>query len=265
MEHDFLRKEEELRKQNKQLEMKTKEILQKVDDIVHNMRDFKLEDTKPIEPRELHLPKSVEEMGTKGMIHFYKTKIKALQEDLIKTQNELKIKNEELKKFQREHQAVAEEKEKWFLQYNVQKNANVKQEKQISAYNSKLQLKETENVALKKENEQLRNDLKNISSELSVCENRLKRTMQELEKNRTAMNTLRQEEKETKEAFRNNIKELTATVKQIQKHKNELLQGYKKQIQLINNLKKQKDHVESCKVLELAESDFLKLLEWKLD
>lgn len=92
MEGDFLKKEEQLRKENKQLELKTKEILQKVDDMVHNMKDFKFEDLKPIEPRELHLPKSVDEMGTKGMIHFYKSKIKTLQEDLTKAQNELKNK-----------------------------------------------------------------------------------------------------------------------------------------------------------------------------
>jgi hypothetical protein len=45
---------------------------------------------------------------------------------------------------------------------------------------------------------------------------------------------------ESKESYRNNLKDLTSTVKQIQKHKNELLHGYKKQIQLIDNLKKQK-------------------------
>ena len=95
MEQDFLKKEEEFRKENKLLELKTKELLQKVDDM-KKMQDLQLRDFKPemrrLEAKDLNLPKSVDEMGTKGMLHFYKSKIKALMEDLEKTQNELKNK-----------------------------------------------------------------------------------------------------------------------------------------------------------------------------
>lgn len=68
-------------------------------------------------------------------------------------------------------------------------------EKQISSLNTKLQLKESENLTLKKENDQLKNDLKNISNDLGVCENRLKRTTQEVEKNKAAIKILKQEDK----------------------------------------------------------------------
>ncbi|RZB39307.1 uncharacterized protein BDFB_004783 [Asbolus verrucosus] len=275
--HHFLRKEEEFRKENKQLEQRTKEILQKVDDImVKKLQDFQFEDTfkfkqeakhipDRIDAKDLNLPKSVDEMGTRGMVHFYKAKIKTLQGDLEKLQNELKSKSEELKKSQKNHQIAAEEKEKWFLQCNLEKNCNAKLEKQIAACNAKLQVKDNENLALKKENDQLKNDLKNSCGELSATETRLKRACLEVEKHKTMLKALRQEQKETKESYTHNLKDLTVTVKQIQKHKNELLQGYKKQIQLIDNLKKQKAHVESCKVLELAENEFFKLLDWKLE
>ncbi|KAJ3648300.1 hypothetical protein Zmor_020113 [Zophobas morio] len=268
MEQDFLKKEEEFRKENKLLELKTKELLQKVDDM-KKMQDLQLRDFKPemrrLEAKDLNLPKSVDEMGTKGMLHFYKSKIKALMEDLEKTQNELKNKNEELKKIQKSHQTLSEEKEKWFLQYNVEKNTSTKLEKQIIASNSRLQLKESENISLKKELEQLKTELKNTCSELSASESRLKRALQDVEKQKISLKNLRQEEKESKDEYRKNLKDLNTTVKQIQKHKNELLQGYKKQIQLIDNLKRQKAHVESCKVLELAESEFFKLLDWKIE
>lgn len=43
-----------------------------------------------------------------------------------------------------------------------------------------------------------------------------------------------------KDHSRKQINDLTATIKLIEKHKMELLNGFKKQMQLIDNLKKQK-------------------------
>lgn len=45
---------------------------------------------------------------------------------------------------------------------------------------------------------------------------------------------------EMKDTSRKQINDLTVTIKQIEKHKLELLDGFKKQMQLIDNLKKQK-------------------------
>lgn len=47
---------------------------------------------------------------------------------------------------------------------------------------------------------------------------------------------------EMKDDSRKQINELTATIKQIEKHKLELINGFKKQMQLIDTLKKQKVH-----------------------
>jgi chromosome segregation ATPase len=46
-----------------------------------------------------------------------------------------------------------------------------------------------------KEVEQLKNELKNSSNELNASENRLKRASQEIEKHKSIVKTLRQEEK----------------------------------------------------------------------
>jgi chromosome segregation ATPase len=48
---------------------------------------------------------------------------------------------------------------------------------------------------LRKEVEQLKNELKNSSNELNASENRLKRASQEIEKHKSLVKTLRQEEK----------------------------------------------------------------------
>lgn len=92
MDESFLKKEQEFRKTNEQLEEKNKELMRKVDDILIKKlpdiqrRDFAISN---ISAKELNLPKSVDEMGPKAMLHFYKTKLKTLQNDFDKTQQQL--------------------------------------------------------------------------------------------------------------------------------------------------------------------------------
>jgi hypothetical protein len=43
----------------------------------------------------------------------------------------VQFKADELKKMQKNYQGACEEKEKWFLQYNIEKNCNAKLEKQV--------------------------------------------------------------------------------------------------------------------------------------
>lgn len=58
--------------------------------------------------------------------------------------------------------------------------------------------------------------------------------------------------KEMKDNSRKQINELTATIKQIEKHKLELINGFKKQMQLIENLKKQKVCLVTKQIIKRA-------------
>ncbi|KAJ8934134.1 hypothetical protein NQ314_013593 [Rhamnusium bicolor] len=71
--------------------------------------------------------------------------------------------------------------------------------------------------------------------------------------------------KELKESHRKQINDLTSTVKHIEKHKTELLNGFKKQMQLIDNLKKQKMYLEAHKIAELSENEYMKILDLKME
>ncbi|KAJ8941703.1 hypothetical protein NQ318_023299 [Aromia moschata] len=254
MESDLLIKEDEFYKENEKLEQRTKELMRKVNDVM-KIQDNLIKETLKTKtemnnakinnynfsanteyPKFLDssgdcvkheenpgVPNAVDAMGRKGASHFYRAKIKSMQAENVKLYSENKKKIEDVKKLQKENQTLLEEKEKM-----------------VSALNSKLQSKDCEVASVRKEIDQVRKELKNSNMNLNSSEIRLNRAYEENEKLKESLKSVKEEEKEMKELYRKQINDLQTTVKQIEKHKLELINGFKKQLQLINILKKQK-------------------------
>jgi hypothetical protein len=69
---------------------------------------------------------------------------------------------------------------------------------------------------------------------------RLNRSLEELEKLRTAVHNHERDDKELRDLTRKKDDKVAVDMKRLEKQKTELLLGFKKQMQLIDNLKKQK-------------------------
>ncbi|XP_050295937.1 testis-expressed protein 9 [Anthonomus grandis grandis] len=291
MEADLLLKEDEYYKENEKIELKTKILLQKANDVM-KIQETLIKDSlktksdisevrknnyintkKPTSDESIFCGELFGEDtnpnnnpdNTSGVLRIYRAKLKNLVAEKERLYVELRQKSEEIKKLQKENLSFKEEKEKWFLSYNNGKINIGKLENQLTNVNSKLQSKETENACLRKEVEQLKRDLKSNNLNFNNCEVRLTRATEENEKLKQALKHCKDEEKDLKEGYRKQLTELTSTVKNLEKQKVELLNGFKKQMQLIDVLKKQKMHLEAYKIGEMTEGEYLKILDWKFE
>ncbi|ORX41961.1 hypothetical protein BCR36DRAFT_169181 [Piromyces finnis] len=137
-----------------------------------------------------------------------------------------------------------------------------KYKKDDEEYKKKKESYETEIANLKKEITKLKRSKKQNETDINSKDIKLNRTLDELEKYKAQVNSLTQEIKDLKENDRKSIEQLLMDNKQLEKQKAEILLAMKKQMQLINVLKKQKIHIEAAKLLQFTEEEFLKALNW---
>lgn len=108
----------------------------------------------------------------------------------------------------------------------------------------------------------LQRDQKQAASNKNVTEVRLNRALEEVEKYKTALQKTKSQSKDSGEQDRKRIEQLLAENKRLEKQKNELMAGFKKQMKLIDVLKRQKMHIEAAKLLQFSEEEFVKALDW---
>ncbi|KAM9183801.1 testis-expressed protein 9 isoform 3-T3 [Dugong dugon] len=103
---------------------------------------------------------------------------------------------------------------------------------------------------------------KQAASNQSATEVRLNRALEEAEKYKLELSKLRQNNKDIANEEQKKIEALKSENKKLEKQKGELMIGFKKQLKLIDVLKRQKMHIEAAKMLSFTEEEFLKALEW---
>ncbi|XP_050823952.1 testis-expressed protein 9 isoform X3 [Gopherus flavomarginatus] len=117
-------------------------------------------------------------------------------------------------------------------------------------------------TAVEKELENLKRIQKQASTRQSATEVRLNRALEEAERYKMELNKLKQSNKDIANQEHKKFEELKIANKRLEKQKGELMTGFKKQLKLIDILKRQKMHIEAAKMLSFTEEEFMKALEW---
>lgn len=119
-----------------------------------------------------------------------------------------------------------------------------------------------ENQSLKKEVVGLTSILKESESKSRAREVRLNRAMESVDRFKKLVTESRSEKNESKSKIRKEMDGLLIQVKDLQKQKSDMMLALKKQITLIDVLKRQKVHVEASRLLDFTEKEFIKVLDW---
>ncbi|XP_034265247.1 testis-expressed protein 9 isoform X1 [Pantherophis guttatus] len=208
------------------------------------------------------IPSTGCELGAEAQIRFLKAKLRVMQEELDAIGQECSKKDGENEHFSSRLKEVEEERGR------LQRAASLHQS-QAEKYKllSEEAIRKSEGLQqklsmLEKELENLKRAQKQVAATQSTTDIRLNRALEEAEKYKMELNKLKQSNKDVVNQEHKKLEELKIENKRLEKQKEELVAGFKKQLKLIDILKRQKMHIESAKMLSFTEEEFMKALEW---
>lgn len=196
-----------------------------------------------------------------SIVKYQKARIQALQEELNESMSTINDQaqqieslknfssqaNEDTKKHSQQLQIMSQNFEKMKKQYNEAVQKNNALEKTVADMNKEL--------------ESLRNVEKKAVKDAGNRDVRLNRLIEEVEKYKQQIKDLRSSEGDVNERSKREVERLGQENKRLERQKAEILAAYKKQLKLIDILKRQKMHLEGARLLAFSEEEFLKTLE----
>jgi len=296
MDPDYLALESKLRKINDELDQKKERIFQEADRVFHTFESKNLpnEAGRINSPRKILTPipsvsnnqratpavlrsksqpqpaiKNQNSAQTETMHPANVAKVKLLEEEIQNLKEELRISHEHLVlKSERDKELDLRFKE--LTEYNNKlQHANAdlrthleKITKQSEEGNIKSEFLQQQFQTAQKDLENLTKEIKHMEKERSVRDTRLNHVLEELEKYKKAFKDQATNcaDSELNTAHRKEILNLQHANKRLEIQKTELLAIFKKQLKLIDILKRQKLHLEAVTKLSFIEEEFNKTL-----
>ena len=121
--------------------------------------------------------------------------------------------------------------------------------------------KERELAETKKEIERDRRSNKAADQEAKAKDVRLNRALEEVERYKHQLEQAREGQRGAATGLKGENDRLRQEVKRLERQKTELTAAFKKQMKLIDVLKKQKVHMEAARTLQFAEEEFMRTLD----
>uniref|UniRef100_W5LLJ6 Testis expressed 9 n=1 Tax=Astyanax mexicanus TaxID=7994 RepID=W5LLJ6_ASTMX len=208
------------------------------------------------------MPSVGEEMGAESQIRFLKAKLRVMQEELNRLSHECNKKDDENGVLSSKLKEVEDERLRLQKTTSVQQTQLEKHRALAEEANRNCDGLRHQVGALQKELEGMKRAQKQASSSHSAMEVRLNRALEEAEKSKAQLGKIKQSSKDSANQEQQRIEMLQAENKKLEKQKAELIIGFKKQLKLIDILKRQKMHFEAAKMLSFTEEEFMKALDW---
>ncbi|XP_063985641.1 testis-expressed protein 9-like [Diachasmimorpha longicaudata] len=294
MTEDLLNREKEFHRLNRQLDEETKELMKEIDIVAQSNESFGPSFTfksrfssafddfyaeyplhsrtneKTEGPTFLPDPNSdlissprPDRSKNEAIVKILQKKIEMLTSENHTMKDELKKQTNCIKELEVENQKISAMRDKLYNQNNLQKGSLAKLEAQISHLQTNAHEQTQENSFLQKEIDALKKECKSLIQQLHQLDLRHSRALEENEKLRNSARCSKIEEKELRSEMKKIKDNEMNNIRKVQKQKAEVLQAFKKQILLLDNLKKQKALLEVSNQVQLTGQDLSKILNWK--
>ncbi|XP_037080195.1 testis-expressed protein 9-like [Pollicipes pollicipes] len=204
-----------------------------------------------------NLSRSAQTRLYQAKLRVSKAEIKRLKAQCEKLARENSALAEKSKASEKEQQRAVAGSQKYNLEINRLKKAFDEAKKES-------QTVKNECVSWKKDAENSNREVQTVLNSSAQMEVKLRRANEEVEKLRLALETEKGKTKDLTETSKDRILSLEAMNKKLEKQKQELITGFKKQMKLIDVLKRQKLHLEGAKLLQISEEEFLKVIDLNL-
>ncbi|XP_031425081.1 testis-expressed protein 9 isoform X2 [Clupea harengus] len=208
------------------------------------------------------MPSVGEEMGSEAQIRFLKAKLRVMQEELERLSFECNKKDDENSALSSKLKQTEEDRSRLQRTTTIQQSQIEKHRAMAEEANRRGHGLQQQVTSLQKEIDGLKRADKQAANSHSATEVRLNRALEEAEKYKMQLNKIKQTTKDTAHQEHQIMEALQAENKKLEKQKAELIVGFKKQIKLIDLLKRQKMHFEAAKMLSFTEEEFMKALDW---
>lgn len=103
---------------------------------------------------------------------------------------------------------------------------------------------------------------KQAESQVRTKDTQLKRATETINRYKAQIDEFASQLKGGEVGDKAKVEELHARIRMLEKHREELVEGFKKQMKLIDVLKRQKTHMEAARLLQFTEEEFVKTLDW---
>lgn len=202
------------------------------------------------------------ELGEEASIRYLRAKLKILQQDLDETMEALRVKEIKEADLEARLKSVSTEGAKVDGLYQKLLSQSDKLKREHDIVVGKFEVEHTLSLSLKKELEDLKRAQKKGEGSQAALEVRLNRALEENEKMKTQLQSSSRTATDADVQVRSRLEQSEADSKRLLKQKTELLNAFKKQMKLIDILKRQKLHIEAAKMLSFSEEDFVAALDW---
>eukprot|EP00948_MAST-09A_sp_MAST-9A-sp1_P004199 g4199.t1 len=209
-------------------------------------------------------PVVCDEMGVEAVMRMQKAQVKSLKVELDAVNVQKRQAREELKQAENKLGVLAEENRK--LTKSLQNSAvSLEQEKKIIRdLKEKAKDDHQKMISLEKTIQTQKREFKKRETESSTKDVRLHRALEEVDRLKNVIKDLRSSAKEDTGMAKEKETDLINHIKVLENQKKELIAAFRKQLKLIDILKRQKVHLEAAKMLSFTEEEFSRTLETAL-